>query len=238
MQTEKLTKVIDGLAEGNEVKDLLSSIISEKTRDILEITEKDESIHIKNNDVFLGKQKVGSFTVEGDDIEFVDSEGNSKTFNNDDEMMEYVAGLNESDTAKIAVQRKEERLKQVQNRPHDTDSPMGEYKKTKLASDHKDPRMENPSNHEHGKDDPSGTKLSDTSSGGSQKSTDGPTGDYDKHELSSKHKDDRMENPKKNDHGLDDSSADDEITAGGKEGSAPDKEYDVRKKHKKNDHQV
>jgi len=239
MQKEKLTKVIDGLAEGNDVKSLLSSIITEKTRKILGIvTETDESIHIKNNDVFVGKQKVGSFTVEGDDIEFVDSEGNSKTFSTDNEMMEYVAALNEGETAKIAVQRREDRLKKVHNRPHDKDSPMGEYKRTKLASYHKDPRMENPSNHEHGKDDPSSKDLNDTSSGGSQKSTDGPTGDYDKHELSSKHKDSRMENPKKNEHGLDDPSFGDEITSGGKEGSSPDKEYDIRKKHKKNDHTV
>jgi len=238
MQKDKLTTVIDRLAEGKAVDDLLSSIITEKTRKVLGITEKDESISIKNNDVFVGDQKVGSFTVEGDDIEFVDGEGNSKTFNSDDEMMEYVAKLNEGETSKIAVQRREDRLKKVHNRPHDVDSPMGEYKRTKLSSEHKDSRMENPKNHEHGKDDPSGKTLNNASEGGSQKSTDGPVGDYDKTELSSKHKDGRMENPTKNDHGLDDPSASDDITGGGKEGSSPDKEYDVRKKHKKDDHQV
>lgn len=238
MNKEQLTQVIDKLAEGENTGELLSSLINEKTRELLGITEKDDSITIKNNDVFVSGTKVGSFTVEGDDIEFTDEEGNAKTFETDKDMMEYVAGLNEGETSKIAVQRREARLKKVHNRPHDTDSPMGDYKRTKLSSDHKDSRMENPSNHEHGKDDPSGKKLSDTSSGGSNKSTDGPVGDYDKTELSSKHKDSRMNNPKKNDHGLDDSSSDEEITKGGKDGNPPDKEYDVRKKHKKDDHKV
>lgn len=235
MQTENLRKIIEGLAEGEDVSKLLSSVINDKTRQILGLTEKDESVTIKNNDVFVGNKKVGSFAVEGDDIEFTDGEGNSKTFNSDEEMIAHVAGLNED--VKLAQQRKDARLKKVASRPHDTDAPMGEYKKTSVASDHKDSRMENPKNHEHGLDDPSGKKLNDTQKGASARSTDGKTGDYDKHELESKHKDTRMDNPKKNDHGLDDSSSDSEIK-GGKEGSAPDKEYDVRKKHEKDDHKV
>lgn len=223
MNKEKLSQIFDNLTEGNDVNSLLSDVISEKSREILGLKEEDNSVRIKGDDVLVGDKKVGSFTAEGDQIEFTDTEGNTKTFDNDEEMIGYVTGLNED--VKLAQKRKEDRLKTVHNRPHDKPSKVGDYVKHELSKHHKDSRMDNPSNHEHGHDDPSGKKLETSGSKGGELPPD-------KESLDSKHAADT----EYKDHGHDDKSGIEGQRTKGSDGSnPPDKEKDLKNKEHKTD---
>jgi len=169
-------KIVDAVFQGND--ELTCNLVRElsyvKTRKILGLLESGE-VTIRGNDIFVGGNTVGSFETKDDKIEFTASnDGAVQTFENDEELMNYVAGLNEELT----------------------EFKTPDIKKTDVDSSPK-----------------SGIKA--------------PEG-YDKHELSSQHKDERMETPKKNDHGHD--SKQEEPKASG--GSNPtDKETELKSAH-------
>lgn len=220
MKKEKLTQIIDYIAEGKDTTELLSDAITAKTRTFLGLTENND-VRIKGDDVFVGNTKVGSFTAEGDQIEFTDTEGNSKKFDNDEEMIGYITGVNESADSggpKVSEKRKKERLDKVHNRPHDTDSKIGDYVKHELSNHHKDSRMDNPSDHDHGHDDPSGKTLETKGS----KSGELPP---DKEKVSGKH----SASSEYKDHGHDDPDATKDIEGNKSSGAnPPDKEKDLK----------
>lgn len=217
MNKETLTKIVDGIAEGTDVSAFLSEAINHTTKIILGLNEEDNNVRIKGDDVFIGNKKVGSFAAEGDQIEFTDSEGNTKNFDNDEEMIGYITGLNED--VKTSKKRKEDRLKTVHNRPHDTDSKVGDYVKHELSSKHKDSRMDNPKSHTHGHDDPSGTKLTD-----GKKSSGSNPPDKEK-DLSKEH----SASVEYNDHGHDDKSGvEGQRTTKSSKSNPPDKEKDLK----------
>jgi len=221
MNKQTLTQIIDNIAQGEDVSELLSGAINEATRGVLGLTEEDNSVRIKGDDVFVGNNKVGSFTTEGDQIEFTDTEGNTKNFDNDEEMIGYVTGLNED--VKTSEKRKKDRLAKVHNRPHDTDSKVGDYVKHELSGEHKDSRMENPKDHDHGHDDPSGKTQTKEGSGSGSNPPD--------KEKDLKNKEHSGGDTEYKDHGHDDPSSTKEIKGGSKSGSnPPDKEKDLKNK--------
>jgi hypothetical protein len=230
---ELLSQTLDKLTEGEDASSLLSQVIAARSKQILGLTEED-SIRIKGDDVLMGNKKLGSFTAEGDQIEFTDTEGNTKTFDNDEEMIGYLSGVNENlnEDKKTAEKRKDDRVAKVHGRPHDTDSKVGDYVKHELSKHHRDDRMENPSDHDHGHDDPSGKKPKEK---GSSKSGSNPP---DK-EKDLKNKEHSAESEYK-DHGHDDASGvEDNKKKGSKSGSnPPDKEKDLKNKEHKAESEV
>lgn len=224
---ELLSQVFDNLTEGKEdVDGLLSKVIASQSKQILGLTE-DETVRIKGDDVFKGNDKLGTFAVEGDQIEFTDMEGNSKTFDNDEEMIGYLTGINEGDETlsedkKTAKKRTDDRLAKVHNRPHDTDSKVGDYVKHELSK-HKGGE---PTSKEHGHDDPSGKKQDTSSSSGSNPP--------DKEKELSKH---TGGEPSSGDHGHDDKSGvEGQKTSASNGSNPPDKEKDLKNKEHKTDH--
>lgn len=216
MNKQVLEQIVDGITEGKDVSELLSTAINHKTRETLGLINEDNNqVRIKGNDVFVGNNKVGSFAAEGDQIEFTDTEGNSKSFDNDEEMVGYIAGINEG--VADSEKRKKERLEKVHNRPHDTDGKVGDYVKHELSK-HKGGE---PKSDEHGHDDPSGTKQA--------------TGSANEGELPpDKEKLPHSGSSESNDHGHDDPSGKEDIKKKEKSGSnPPDKEKDLKNKEHK-----
>ena len=218
MKKETLTQIIDNIAEGKDTNELLSTAITERTRRVLGLQEDDGNVRIKGDDVFVGNDKVGSFTAEGDKIEFTDSEGNTKTFDNDEEMIGYVTGITEG--VADSEKRKKERLKKVHNRPHDTDSKVGDYVKHELTK-HKGGE---PESDEHGHDDPSGKKL-ETGKGKTSEGELPPDKQKVPHSGDSEYKD----------HGHDAPDATDDIDKGDASSGSnpPDKQKDLKNKEHK-----
>lgn len=126
-------KIVDAVFEGNDelTRDLVRELSYVKTRKILGLLESNE-VTIRGNDIFVGGNTVGSFETKDDKIEFTSSsDGATHTFENDEELMNYVSGLTED-------------MKEVK-------APEG-YDSHELASKHKDERMENPKKNDHGHD--------------------------------------------------------------------------------------
>lgn len=225
---ELLSQVFDNLTEGKDADSLLSDVISSSSKQILGLTEEDE-IRIKGDDVLMGNKKLGTFTAEGDQIEFTDMEGNTKSFENDEEMIGYLTGINENlnEDKKTATKRKDDRVAKVHSRPHDTDSKVGDYVKHELSKHHKDSRMENPSDHDHGHDDPSGKNPT----GKPSKSSGSNPPDKEK-DLSKEH----AAESEYSDHGHDDKSGiEGQDTSGSNGSNPPDKEKDLKNKEHKTD---
>lgn len=196
-------KIVDAIFEGNDelTRDLVKELSYVKTRKLLGLIESDE-VTIRGNDIFVGGNTVGSFQTKDDKIEFTASnDGAVHTFENDEELMNYVSGLTED-------------MKEVK-------APEG-YDKHELSSHHKDERMENPKKNDHGHDDASSDKEPTGSKGGSNPPDK-------EHDLKGKHKDERMENPKKHDHGHDDASGEEDPKASKGGSNPPDKETELKK---------
>jgi hypothetical protein len=219
-----LSQVFDNLTEGKEADSLLSDIISRSSKTILGLAEED--IRIKGDDVLMGNKKLGTFTAEGDKIEFTDTEGNKKSFENDEEMIGYLTGINENlnEDKKTAEKRKDDRLAKVHNRPHDTDSKVGYYVTHELSK-HKGGE---PETDEHGHDDPSG--KTPVGKDAKESSGDNPP---DKEKELTKHEGGE---PEYRDHGHDDESGIKGQDVSGSEGSnPPDKEKELKNKEHKTD---
>jgi len=126
-------KIVDAIFENDEelTRTLVRELSYVKTRKILGLLESGE-VTIRGNDIFVGGNTVGSFETKDDKIEFTASgDGTVKTFENDEELMNYVSGLTED-------------MKEVK-------APEG-YTKHDLSAKHKDERMENPKKKDHGHD--------------------------------------------------------------------------------------
>lgn len=223
----------------NKVKEKLGYVTEENLNEVGEVK-------ITNNDVFVSGKKVGTVNIDSDDtvVEFTDSDGKSRTFENTEELHRFLNGLNESDNRQHRLRDaiknlpdgRGERASKAADRlvvkSSDGDGEEGDYKKhDPRGSLHKDSRMENPKKHDHGHDDSSGIKEKSTpKSSGSH-----PEGK--KHVLNTKHhKDDRMETPKRHDHGHDDKSGlTPSANSASSGGNPPDKTHDLKKSKHKDD---
>ena len=190
-------KIVDAVFEGNDevTRDLVKELSYVKTRKILGLIESDE-VTIRGNDIFVGGNTVGSFQTKDDKIEFTSSnDGAVHTFENDEELMNYVSSITED-------------MKEVK-------APEG-YDKHELASHHKDERMEKPKKKDHGHDveqkEPTG---SDSGSNPPDKET-----ELKNHEGGE---------PNGKEHGHDDPSGTEDPKASSKGSNPPDKETELKK---------
>lgn len=207
------SRIVDSVLEGNDdlTRNLVRDMSYVKTRKILGLYEEDQ-VTIRGNDIFVGGNTVGSFETKDDKIQFTSSsDGSVHTFENDEELMQHVAGLKEEfKTPKIDTPK-------ISSDGSSSVTPPEGYDSHELKSKHNDARMENPKKNDHGHDS---TQSQPSSSGGGSNPPDKQT------ELKSKHKDDRMENPKKHDHGHD--AEQNEPLASGGGSNPPDKQTELK----------
>lgn len=217
MNRKLIETLIDAIANGNDevVSESTKQLTLEKTREALGIEPINEvgAVQLKNNDVFVSGKRVGTVNIDSDDavVEFTDLEGNSKQFDDTEELHKYLNGLNESRQERLqsAVsslpdgrgKRMDDAAKSLPVDGNAGDGEKGDYNKHSLKDKlHKDDHMEAPKKHDHGHDDASGVDAKDAKPKGGKNPPDKEK------DLKSEHKDDRMENPKKHDHGHDDKS--------------------------------
>ena len=238
MNRELLKKIVDATVSNDDdaLSEAVKVVMLEKMRERVSgeqpLTEVG-NVKITNNDVFVSGKKVGSVNIDDDDsvVEFTDTDGNSKEFEDIDAFHDHLSKVFESPEDSKRV--KDKALKKGTVKSNAGDGEVGDYKKHDPRSSlHKDGRMDNPKKHDHGHDDKSGVDYKKKEH---KKSADLP--EDKKHSLRyNLHKDDKMENPKGHDHGHDDESGVNHKATSQKSGSnPPDKQHDTRKSAHKDD---
>lgn len=229
MNREELRNIVDATVKNDDERlaEAVKAVMLEKIQERLgykKITEAG-NVKIQNNDVFVSGKKVGSVNLEDDSpvVEFTDTDGKTKEFDDIDEFHRHLARVFEG-APEHSVSVKDKALKKGKAKSNAGDGEEGEYTShDPRSSKHKDERMEKPSKHDHGNDDKSGVdfKKANKSSGSNPEDKE--------HNLDSLHKDDRMETPKGHDHGHNDKSG---VTPSSNKGTSgsnpPDKDYDPR----------
>lgn len=244
MNKQLIADFIDALASGHEevVLETSKSLALNKVKEKMGYLNEVGQVEIKNTDVFVSGKKVGEVNLDSDDssVQFTNSDGKTRTFEDTESLYRYLNGLTESDNRqtrlKTAIKNlpdnRGDRMGKAADRAvvksTDGDGNEGDYKKHDTRkSAHKDSRMDNPKKHDHGHDDSSSTKGIKESSQPEDK----------KHSLKNKlHKDSRMETPKAHDHGHDDASGVIPSTSRASSGNnPPDKTHELKNSKHKDD---